>query len=71
VLPLLLIESKATTKESISLRKSWLTKITREALASNRAPALTVSFVLPSGEAARHGDWVVLPLWLVRSLGLA
>ncbi len=71
VLPKLLVESKATINGSLSLKKQWLDKITREALASNRAPALSVSFVRPSGEAVPHGDWIVLPLWLARSVGLA
>lgn len=66
----LLIESKATVNGSLSLKKEWLDKITREALAQNKNPALTISFVTGSGESLPGGDFLVIPLWLAKTLGL-
>src|SRR4051812_45976252 len=66
----LLIESKSTVHGSISLQKKWLDKITREALAQNKSPALTLSFVRGSGESLPGGDFLVIPLWLAKNLGL-
>lgn len=57
----MLLEAKATSKGSIRIQKAWLDKITREALATNRTPALVVSFVTPAGEKLRGGDWILVP----------
>lgn len=62
------IESKATVNDSIGLKKAWLDKITHEALETNRQPALVVSFVQPDGTPRPHGDWAVVPLWLLKEL---
>jgi hypothetical protein len=70
VLPDLLVESKSTVNDSLSLKLAWLQKISGEALDCNRAPALTVSFVTGSGEKRRDGDWLLVPLHLAKSLGL-
>ena len=59
----ILWEDKATEKASISLKKSYLVKITREAeqRVPPRVPALAVSFpVMPEGVDT---DWVTVPLW--------
>lgn len=69
VIPELLIECKSTVHASLSIKKSWLEKITREALARNRAPAVTLSFVDASGQA-RSGDWIAIPHWLAIRVGL-
>ena len=54
-------EAKSTIHRSISLKKSWLDKITREALETNRTPILTVSFVNVAGEALdANSDFIVL-----------
>lgn len=55
------IESKSTVNESVSLKREWLTKITREALDTNCQPILLLSFVTGSGEPKKDGDWVVMP----------
>jgi hypothetical protein len=64
VLPDLLIESKATIYDSMVLKHSFLRKITKEALETNRVPALTASFVTSSGEKKLDGDWIMVPLWV-------
>lgn len=58
------IECKATVKKSISLKHEWLLKIREEALATNKIPVLTISFVDASGESKAGGDFAVIPLYL-------
>lgn len=57
-----LFESKSTTGRSIRVMYSWLHKITKEALAERKSPALTLSFVREDGTAEKDGDWVLIPL---------
>lgn len=57
----LLIEAKATRHGSIQIKKEWLDKITQEALALHKTPALMISFVMPTGAGIRNGDWVMVP----------
>jgi hypothetical protein len=56
----LLFEAKRTDKDSMSLKKEWLEKITKEALVSNRIPALSIEF----GEIEQlvENSWVAVPL---------
>lgn len=68
VLPDFLLESKATSGVSFSLRKEVLDKITREALEKNKVPAVSISFTPLSGEARQNGDWVAIPLWAFKSI---
>jgi hypothetical protein len=56
-----LIEAKATSRDSLSLKHDWLAKIDREALATGRKPALAVSFVRPDGTQIRGGTWIAIP----------
>ena len=58
------IECKATMKKSISLKHEWLLKIREEALATNKIPVLTISFVTADGESKAGGDYAVIPLYL-------
>lgn len=58
------IECKATLKKSISLKHEWLLKIREEALATNKIPVLTISFVTADGESKAGGDFAVIPLYL-------
>lgn len=58
------IECKATIKNSISLKHDWLLKIREEALATNKIPVLTISFVTADGESKAGGDYAVIPLYL-------
>jgi hypothetical protein len=65
----LLIESKATTAKSISIKKDWLDKIRDEAIGESSYPALTVSFVDEYGRPQDHNsDWVMIPKWLANDL---
>ena len=57
----MLMETKSTAKGSISVKKAWLDKITREALAANRIPVLVISFTTPVGDSVRNGDWLLVP----------
>lgn len=53
-------ENKATEKESFSVKREWLSKITREARARDQCPLLTFQFV--DGKKVRpFGAWVCLP----------
>jgi len=57
------IEAKATKHESYSVKLALLRETEKQALAVNRVPMLTISFVDESGQAKRSGDWVMVPLW--------
>lgn len=65
-----LIESKTTTAKTLSVELGWLVKITNEALATGKVPALLFSFVLPSGRPAPNceSEWVAVPLHTFKSL---
>lgn len=53
-------ENKATEKKSMSLKRDWLEKITREAHGSQQVPLLTIQFM--DGINLRpFGAWVCLP----------
>lgn len=56
-----LLEAKSTVSDSLSIRYSWLGKISNEALIEGKRPALSVSFVDRSGRAVNFGDWVLVP----------
>lgn len=62
----ILLEAKATTKDSLSVKFEWLAKITREARSENKVPALSVSFVKEDGTAVDNGDWVLVPGWFFK-----
>lgn len=57
----LLVETKSTAKGSINIKKAWLDKISKEAMAANRIPALVISFTNPVGDAVQNGDWLLVP----------
>lgn len=55
----LLIEAKYTDKKSLSIKRAWLEKITREATALGKYPALAIEFGdMPPGTPR---DWVMVP----------
>ena len=56
-----LVENKTTVNKSISLKQEWLDKISREARAEGRIPALAIQFVDQAGNSAQHGRWVMIP----------
>lgn len=63
-----LIEAKSTIKESLSLPLNWLAKITGEAHARNKVPALTVTFVTGDGRPREDGTWVMVPEEIFKEL---
>lgn len=54
------LECKSTVNESMSVKLSWLEKITREAHATGKKPALTVTFTTGDGRPRRFGSWVMV-----------
>ncbi len=66
--PDVLLESKATVKDSMSVKLEWLRKIEDEAAARNRTPALAIQFVNAHGQPVRGGSWVAVPEHIYRSL---
>ena len=60
-LPEFLVENKCTEHKSISLKHSWLEKITREARQVGKAPAVTIQFVDKLGNPIAYGRWALIP----------
>ena len=60
----LLIEAKATSKKSLSVKKSWLEKITMEAERVQRVPCLAIHF--DDANNFTEEDWACVPFsWLM------
>lgn len=57
----ILMEAKATIKDSISIKLEWLAKISREATDTAKFPALSVTYVNQEGEPRKFGKWVMIP----------
>lgn len=59
-----LMESKSTTSASLTVKLEWLVKITEEAQAQAKTPALLMAFVLPTGRPVPNAEaqWVAVPL---------
>jgi len=63
---LALVECKTTLKASISIKREYLVKITREAEDVRKTPALVISF-----EGMPHGvdqDWALVPLPVAKEM---
>lgn len=56
-----LMESKATIKNSITIKLEWLAKISREATDVFKSPALSITYVNKDGEPRKFGKWVMVP----------
>lgn len=56
----LLIESKSSTNDSMSVQLDWLAKISKEALAAGKLPALAINFTTGDGRPRRDGSWIAL-----------
>jgi len=54
------IEAKSTVAASMSVKLSWLEKVTKEAAMTGRRPALSVMFVRSDGRPKPHGRWVMV-----------
>jgi hypothetical protein len=55
-----LVENKSTEHQSISLKLSWLEKISVEAREEGKAPALSIQFVDKQGNSKKRGRWVLM-----------
>ena len=56
----LLIECKVTDKKSLSIKASWLEKITNEAMVEEKDPALVFSMNFQNNIVEQ--DWIALPV---------
>jgi Holliday junction resolvase len=56
-----MVECKRTKNRSLSVKASWLGKVTREALKVGKTPALAIEMDM-TGEVATEKDWVAIPL---------
>ena len=59
-LPDVLLEVKSTVNDSLSLKLEWLAKITGEARAVGKEPALSVLFTTGDGRPRKDGAWVMV-----------
>lgn len=55
----LLVESKRTDKDSLSVKKDWLIKIFNESVAYNKIPALSIEFDQMPNLVPK--DWIAIP----------
>ena len=62
-----LIESKQTSKKSLVLKKSWLNKITHEAVANQKWPALSVE-IQGDDDPLCERDWIMMPMSVFKRL---
>lgn len=63
-----LIEAKKTEKASISVKWAWLKKITHEALAVGKEPALTIEIQGGEDDPNVDRDWILIPVRIVEKL---
>ena len=56
-----LLENKSTEKASLSLKRAWLEKISKEARAEGKTPGLSLQFVDKMGNPLHYGRWVLIP----------
>jgi len=62
-----LIECKQTEKKSLSVKGEWLGKITREAMASGKIPALSIE-IKGNPDRIAERDWIAIPMSVFRRL---
>lgn len=55
-----LIECKSTQNDSLSLKLSWLLKISQEALESCCDPAVAINFTNDHGIPLKNGRWMMI-----------
>ena len=54
------VECKSTIRESISIKREWLQKISKAALTEKRKPVLTVTFTDETSNPKEDGRWVMI-----------
>ena len=59
-----LIECKFTQKKSLSVKGDWLKKITKEAHAQDKYPALAIQIAGTEDLGISETDWVAIPMSL-------
>lgn len=64
----LLIDSKATIHESISLKREMLRKITKEGEGKSKVGVILLQFVNSEGDVKPNGSWCVMPEFMMRRL---
>lgn len=62
-----LIECKQTKHKSLSIKGEWLTKISREAMAAGKEPALQFE-IKGNEDTFVEGDWIAVPLSVFKRL---
>ncbi len=62
-----LIECKQTKHASLSIKGSWLSKITREAMAVGKEPALAFE-IKGNDDPVVEQDWIALPMSVFKRL---
>lgn len=62
-----LIECKHTQKKSLSIKGEWLSKISREAIAAGKMPALSFEIAGNDDRMVEH-DWVAIPMSVFKRL---
>lgn len=64
-----LVEAKTTRAESLSIKREWLHKISGEAAARLKFPAVNIRFAAVDGRArGPDDDWVMIPAGVYRRL---
>lgn len=63
-----LIEAKRTDKQSISIQREWLTKISLEASQAGKNPAVAVQIGKPQGCLAGDCEWIMVPVEVFKRL---
>jgi len=66
--PEFLVECKQTIHGSLSIKKAWLNKISREAVALQREPALAVEIKGGPEDPVCERDWVMVPARVFKKL---
>lgn len=67
-LPKFLVEAKSTVKESLSLKREWLMKISGEALAKGKAPCVALTFTTDNGTPKPRSKWILITEQMFREL---
>lgn len=62
------IESKATLKDSFSVKYAYLCKIAQEAAEQNQMPAFAFQFVSPDGKPRPTGSWIAVPEYVWKEM---
>lgn len=62
-----LIECKSTQHHSLSVKQAWLKKISHEALALQKEPALSIE-IHGDKDTITERDWIMIPLRVFKSL---